>query len=319
MRVASRVAFVAWFVVSAGGCAAITGLDSISEQDCAPHCGDATATQDVTTDVLSMDSTTPETSPGMDTGSVEATVDSPGTQDTSKPVDASDASTKEGGTDAPADGPGAPEGSSPDAPFDSGCGDLNTTTNCSACGDKCAPTSTSVTQAGCSGDTNGFGATCSYTCANGYLDCNLGVAPDTDGCECHSPGATQSNCGNGQNGPQGCCPVQHSDGLPTGSTFYDCNAATSGTSGYTVALATDACTQFTGNQADCGAGECTNANDAGTGDFVVCGQTSATSECVCWEYMGPNVGKVTTATGSILGQCLCPGSTGTGITTYNYD
>ena len=46
----SRLAFVAWFVVSAGGCAAVTGLDRISEQDCAPLCGDAQAAKDVTTD-----------------------------------------------------------------------------------------------------------------------------------------------------------------------------------------------------------------------------------------------------------------------------
>jgi hypothetical protein len=300
-------------VVSAGGCAAITGLDSISEQECAPNCNDAQTTGDVTADVQSGDSTAPETSPGADTGSMDTS-----TTDTSSPVDASEASTKEGGMDAPAES--APEGSSPDAPFDSGCGDLNTPTNCSACGDKCASTTTIETSSTCSGDTNGFGATCSYTCATGYLDCDQATnPPNLNGCECHSPNATQSNCGNGQNGPQGCCPVEHSDGLPTGSTFFDCDPATSGTTGYTVGLATDACTQFTGNQADCSAGECTNANDAGTGDFVVCGQTSDTSECVCWEYMGPNVGKVTTATGSILGQCLCPGSTGAGITTYNYD
>ena len=317
MRAAPRVAFVAWFVVSVGGCAAISGLDSITEQQCAPNCNDAQSNSDVT--APSGDSTVPETSSGTDTGSgMEAALD------TSAPDDANEASTKEAGaeasTDAPVDSPTAPEGSSPDAPFDSGCGDLNTTTNCSACGDKCASTTTIETSSSCSGDTNGFGATCSYTCATGYLDCDQTTnPPDLNGCECHSPGATESNCGNGQNGPQGCCPVQHSDGLPTSSTFYDCNAATSGTTGYTVGLATDACTQFAGNQADCGAGECTNASDAGTGDFVVCGQTSATSECVCWEYMGPNVGKVTTATGSILGQCLCPGSTGAGITTYNYD
>ena len=82
MRVASRVAFVAWFVVSAGGCAAITGLDSISEQDCAPSCNDAQATKDVTVDVPSGDSTAPDTSSGMDTGSLEAALDATGTQDT---------------------------------------------------------------------------------------------------------------------------------------------------------------------------------------------------------------------------------------------
>ena len=183
------MAFVGWSIVLAGGCAAVTGLDSISEQDCAPLCGDAQAGKDVTVDVPSSDdSTSPETSPGMDTGMVEAA------QDTSTPpTDAKgDTSTKEAGADAPVeaanDGPIAPEGSSPDAPFDSGCGALNTADNCSACGDKCASTTTVEISTACNGDSNGFGSTCSYTCANGYQDCNAANAPNLDGCECHVVG-----------------------------------------------------------------------------------------------------------------------------------
>ncbi|MGH7294902.1 MAG: hypothetical protein ACRELB_08215 [Polyangiaceae bacterium] len=320
MRAPSRLAFVAWFVVSVGGCAAVTGLDGISEQDCAPNCGtDAQMGPDVTTDGHGNDSPTNDVVSDHPSGN-----DAPGegsSAESSTEGSTGESGVKDGGSDAPVDSP--PDVVFSDAPFDSGCGNLNTTTNCSACGDHCAAVSSSVTGVSCPGSTNGAGATCQYTCATGYLDCNGALnPPDLDGCECqlvNSPNATQANCGSGSTGTPGCCPVQHTDGLAVTPTFFDCIARPVGTTGYTVDLATDACVQFTGNQADCGAGECTNPNDAGTGDFVVCGQTSAASECACWEYMGPNNGKVTTATGAILGQCLCPGSTGAGISTFSYN
>jgi hypothetical protein len=328
VRKASRIAFVSWVAVAAMGCAAVTGLDNISESDCAPNCNDAQAKQDVTNQ---------QDGPGGDTSTGPDVVTHPdsssGGNDSSLQQDTfvADTSTgetstgeggKDGGVDSPVDT--GPDVVFSDAPFDSGCGDLNTTDNCSACGDKCAAVSSSVTSASCPGSTNGTGATCTYTCATGYLDCNGALdPPDLDGCECHSPGAPASACGSGSSGTPGCCPVTHADGLSGGTypspTFYDCIAAPSGGTGYTQDLATDACVEFTGNQANCGAGECTNAQDAGTGDFVVCGSATATSACACWEYMGPNNGKVTVATGSLLGQCLCPGSTGTGISTFSYD
>ena len=281
MRVASRVAFVAWFVVSAGGCAAITGLDSISEQDCAPHCGDATATQDVTADVPSGDSTAAETSNGMDTGSLEAALDAPGTQDTSK-VDASDGSTKEGGTDAPVDSPVAPDGSSPDAPFDSGCGSLNTTANCSACGDKCASTTTIETTTSCSGDTNGFAATCSYTCASGHQDCNAANAPNLDGCECQVAGATQAQCCLGT----ASCPITHNNGLNQASSrFFDCATYAANPS----QVADDACIAYVGAA---NAGQCGPYSDSDAGAVDSWCSGAFTGDCVCWTFSGQYAGQV---------------------------
>jgi len=282
VRAVPRVAFVAWFVVSAGGCAAITGLDSISEQDCAPNCNDAQAGKDVTVDVPGIDSTGPETSSGLDTGSAEAANDA--TQDTSKPVDASEAST-EAGADAPADSPVAPEGSSPDAPFDSGCGDLNTTTNCSACGDHCAAVGAVQTSASCPGDTNGFGSTCAYTCATGYLDCNGATSPpNLDGCECHVPGATQSQCCATSGGD---CPVQHKNGLGQAtSLFYDCVPAGTMNS----QLADDACIAYVGaaNAAQCQ--PYSDVIDAAAPDSWCSG--AFTGDCICWTFSGQYVGTV---------------------------
>jgi hypothetical protein len=150
----------------------------------------------------------------------------------------------------------------------------------------------------------------------GHLDCNQSVGYDPDGCECDTTqAATASCCGTA-------CPILHNVGTgltgAASSSFYDCVPQGSYTnSGGNVA--SDACAAYFGTSSDCSMGECTNSQDAGTGDFVVCGQvTVGISECICWEYNGPNVGKVTTATGTYLGQCLCPGSTGTGLTTYPY-
>ena len=283
MRAVSRVAFVGWFLVLAGGCAAVTGLDSLSEQDCAPLCGDAQAAKDVTVDVPSGDdSTSPETSPGMETGMLEAAP-----QDTSPPMDAKETGTKEGGADspveAPSDGPTAPEGSAADAPFDSGCGPLNTTTNCSACGDKCAVTSGSVTSVSCPGDSNGFGATCTYTCATGYLDCNGTTnPPDIDGCECHVPGASQSQCCATSGGD---CPIQHKNGLGQAtSLFYDCVLA--GT--MNQQLAQDACISYVGAA---NASQCQpyySSLDAAAPDSYCSGG----ADCICWTFTGQYAGTV---------------------------
>ena len=291
VRAVPRLAFVGWFVVSAGGCAAISGLDSIQEEECAPLCGDAQAGKDSTAaDAPGVDtstspdtSTAADTSSGSDTGSVvdstSPPVDAPSEVG---PTDASEASTKDGGTDGAVDGG---EDGSPDAPFDSGCGPLNTTTNCSACGDKCAPTSTSVTSASCGGDSNGFGATCSYTCATGYLDCNGATnPPDLDGCECHVPGATQSQCCATSGGD---CPVQHKNGLgQSTSLFYDCVPA--GT--INSQLANDACIAYVGaaNAADCQPYYA--SEDAAAPDSWCSG--AATGDCICWTFLGQYSGTV---------------------------
>jgi hypothetical protein len=283
------VAFVGWFLVFAGGCAAVTGLDSISEQDCAPLCGDAQAAKDVTIDVPAQDSTSPDTSMAVETGGAEAGDDGPALPETSTPVDASEAGAKESGTDAPSDSPAevGPDAPFSDAPFDSGCGNLNTTSNCSACGDKCASTSTSVTSVSCSGSTNGVGATCQYTCATGYLDCDMATnPPDLNGCECHAPGATQAQCCATSGGD---CPIQHKNGLgQSTSLFWDCVPAGTMNS----LLAQDACIAYVGAAK---ASQCqpylSFDDDSGVPDSYCSGGT-ATGDCICWAYSGQYAGTV---------------------------
>jgi hypothetical protein len=241
----------------------------------------------------------------MDTGSMEAAVDATGTQDTSSPVDAHEASTADAGGDAPADGPVdsgvAPEGSSPDAPFDSGCGPLNTTTNCSACGDKCASVAASETASTCPGDSNGFGATCSYTCAASHLDCNAGTAPDLDGCECATPGVTNATC------CSGACPIAHDyDEDIINTTFYDCVAAST----YNLTVAMDACTAYAGaGQCDVmGTYFCT-LEDGGMAGDMVCSDGAGAAACACWGYDGLLLGQMVIGPGKAAANpnnCECP-------------
>jgi hypothetical protein len=281
-----------------GGCAAISGLDQIQESECAPNC-DAGADRTIDSPVgddspTGTDATQEATS--EDSSQHEAASDDSGGNDgaTGKDAqpDAPDAS-KDAGPDGASD-------ASPDAPFDSGCGPLNVVNNCSACGDKCASTTTVETSSSCSGSTNGAGATCSYTCATGYLDCNGTLnPPDLDGCECHSPGATQANCGS-----NGCCPVQHSNGLGTStSTFYDC--VLSGT--YNTQVAKDACIAFVGkaNAAQCTPGQCVGPDGGANGDQLWCSSGSPT-DCVCWTFAGPDVGHVHDQGASGQSNCFCP-------------
>jgi hypothetical protein len=311
------VAWVAWSLVFAGGCAAVTGLDQISEQDCAPLCSDAQAddalaARDVTADVhadgpSTSDSTSDQSSlghPAEDSAShAEAStqdaahVGSPsegGPVDTGVPaIDAPEEAPPEASADAPPEAPA-------DAPFDSGCGPLNTLDDCSACTDKCASTTTVETSSTCSGSTDGVGATCSYTCASGYQDCNAANVPNLDGCECHVVGATQAECCLGT----GSCPVAHNNGLNQASSrFFDCESAGE----FTLPLAVDACVAFTGDATECTQDECFVADGAADGDLVVCSAGSPT-DCVCWTYQGPNAGTFLDphmAPGNVQQNCFC--------------
>lgn len=165
------------------------------------------------------------------------------------------------------------------------CTTLNTTSNCSACGDSCTATNASTDSCN--------GTTCSYTCNAGASDCNKGTVPDVDGCECATPGC----CGTG-------CETTHVDGL--GQSFYDCSPLRT----YTDASAMEACTAYAptvgGTSANCSPGwSC--GSGAGEGESVCYGDTSGTT-CTkfCW---------VVTATpappGSVTSCSSCNLSSGT--------
>jgi len=171
-------------------------------------------------------------------------------------------------------GEGGDEGG--DAEGADACGDPDTVQNCSACGAACA--SPDAGEAGVSTSACN-GATCSYTCATGFLDCNVALAPNLDGCECHAPGGA---CCTGH------CPVMHSNGLDqANSTFYDCAEA----GAYTQQLALDACKAFTGDVSLCLPGKCEGVDGGPNGDLVVCAYDSK-SDCPCWVYSGPDTGHV---------------------------
>jgi hypothetical protein len=258
-----------------GGCAAISGLNSISEEQCAPNCEDGGAQ---TPDAMTM---APDGTVNGHDGAPAMSDDSPaGGEDSSRPPsnDGPEMVVPEAAADAPV-GP---------------CGALNTIENCSACGDKCAASDGS-TPTSCSG------STCTYTCSTGHLDCNASAAPNLDGCECYAPGTTAC-C-------QTECPLPHNydeDTTPP-ATFYDCVAV--GT--YNATLALDACAAFTGDKSQCdysgtyGCNVTLGGQDAGVGDMV-CSDGPSASACNCWGYSGPLIGYMSTGSGTGSAACGCP-------------
>ena len=151
--------------------------------------------------------------------------------------------------------------------------------NCSACGRQC---NTTTGTASCTT------ATCSYACSAGRADCNAGVAPNLDGCEC----ATSTCCGSS-------CQTAHSNGV--GQSFYDCVSPST----YNQTQAQEAC-QALGPGQQCYAQDCSAATDGGTSQVVCSDTVPATSQaaCVCWAYTGALAGRVHAAQSSA---CVCPG------------
>lgn len=164
-----------------------------------------------------------------------------------------------------------------------GCGDatlvpdcgcetsLSSVTGCGACGRAC---DTATGKPSCNG------TTCSYACNSGRADCNASIAPDTDGCECATPGCCS-----------GACQVVHSNG--EGQSFYDC--APLGT--YTQTQATEACTAFTNDSVQC----TLSSTFCSSSTYAVCSVSAST--CRCWQYSGPNPGTVQSPSLGCSAQC----------------
>jgi hypothetical protein len=191
------------------GCAAISGLDQLEEQACAPNCGDAVVDThgEVSIDAAdtAIDTTIPETA--VDAAEAGDAADAAEVADASDAADAADAADTRDAADTNVG--------------DSACGPLNVVTNCSACGVVCDVT-----------NSNGRvcdGMSCQYSgCKAGWADC-VSAAPDQDGCE--TPTTTLSNCG----GCGNACDTVNSlgrscDGASCNYTgckadFADCNKA----------------------------------------------------------------------------------------------
>jgi hypothetical protein len=125
------------------------------------------------------------------------------------------------------------------------------------------------------------GTTCQYVSGvNGYSDCDK-TAPDTNGCECATPGCCGSSC-----------QTSHDNGV--GQTFYDCNPQ--GT--ITIGSATEACVAHAltvgGKAADCmGGWFCPDPMMP----IEVCYSSTANfNNCTdyCWIYTGSLAGYVQT-------------------------
>jgi hypothetical protein len=312
VRRVSRLGVVAWCSVGVVSCATISGLDQIKEIDCAPDCGAEMYAADGSTgspgDGPSPSDRTVPLDVALDTSSsVDSSVDA------SFDVEASDGQARETAAEDASDGaevgPGdaASEAHDSGPPLDTGvdaapeaeagCGPLNTTVNCGACGAKCAH-APSANGASCNG------TVCSYQCNPGYLDCNASTAPNTDGCECQTPGAIGATCC-GSN-----CPIQHVTGFPTGvippgrdQTFYDCNT------GLSEQVAMEACTAYSGSPAYCATNTsfgfpCIGADGGTNGDLVVCNFLAGGQSCVCWDYQGSHAGWALNT--GLTTMCACP-------------
>jgi hypothetical protein len=269
---ARRVAGLAVLLVSTGGvaaCASIAGLESFSKTSC--NGGDCDAGDDgVTGEASSSGDGDMEAAQGIDaTGDgprdSSSTSSGSGSGSGSGSNSGGDSSTGSSGGDASHDS------SSSSGGIDSGCGPLDTITNCGACGASCDTTES--TGATCTG------TTCNYTgCATGHSDCNK-TAPDTNGCEC----ATPACCGTG-------CQTVHSNGV--GQSFYDCNPV--GT--ITLTSAIEACMAYAltvgGNANDCVGGWYCYMQASPT---AVCYSSTANmNNCTsyCWVYTGSVSGGV---------------------------
>jgi hypothetical protein len=333
------------------GCAAITGIDGYSKGDCSGG-GDCDA-GDVDSSVSDGRTRVPDATSETGSSSGEAASNDAGDSASDATADAagdaSDAghdakpdSPPDGGTDGASDASDAADAhdaandandaSDAGDASESGCGPVDTPTNCGACGVACSTTNATsescVTDAGaatcsyvcdpgfancsktppntggCTTPTNTTnncggcgvactlasasaatcnGVTCAYTCIANHSDCNYATAPDTDGCECDTPGC----CAGG-------CQTTHADG--TGQSYYDCNPSKT----YTAVTATEACTAYAvsvgGTAANCSDGWNCNAGDP---NQVCYGNTAGTNcQNYCWGYTGSQAG--------VLYTCACP-------------
>lgn len=192
-----------------------------------------------------------------------------------------------GGNDAGGNDAGSGGGDAAPPGSDGSCGSLSSVDNCGACGQAC---DTSTGSPACNG------TTCAYACNVGRSDCNLHTAPDTDGCECATPGC----CGTG-------CQTSHSSGI--GQSFYDCVEA--GT--HTQPQARAACVTFTGDAGACKTSSACCDDSLGLCITVqstdaICGAASGT--CHCWSYLGHDSGTVQTPDAGCAEICPSAGDPG---------
>jgi hypothetical protein len=214
-----------------GGCAAIEGLTQYDKQDCSQGCDDGGGLD--------------ATAPGHDGGAPPD--GGPGGADADAASVGADAS--DGGSSGVESGGGDAGG---------GCGPLNVVENCGACGVQCSKTT---------GTPSCTGATCTYVCTAGHSDCNT-APPDTDGCECATPGCCGSSC-----------QTSHSDGV--GQSYFDCNPPKT----YSETSAFSACTAYAQSVGSTAAACIGPLTCTGSSTPTICFSNGA-GKCAsyCWQY-----------------------------------
>jgi hypothetical protein len=226
---------VATLATGLGACALVEGLSQYSKEDCSQGCGD-----DGGFDAAGPPHDGGAAPDGADAGSLRV---ADASDSGSTVADASDGSTvAESGGDTGA------------------CGPLTSVDNCGACGVQCNMTT---------GTPSCTSATCTYACTAGHSDCNI-AAPDTDGCECATPGC----CGSA-------CETNHANGV--GQSYFDCNAP--GT--YSEMAAFSACTAYAlsvgSNAANCVGPLTCRGSSVPTVCFT---DNSGSCASYCWQYTG---------------------------------
>ena len=285
MRHLRTVVFVSLFASIGAGCAAIAGLGDLEEVACDAGCdggvADVTSGNDATGDSIAPDS------PGLHDSSGDALGGDSSGDDASSPDTSADSSAPDG-TDADADAMNSDEPDAFEGPdVDSGCGPLNSTSNCGACGVMCGG------QHAASVACANFDS-CNYTCSAGFANCDQ-TGRNTNGCEC----ATPACCG-------AACETIHSNGLVPANDFYDCTALNT----YNGTQANEACIAYVGqaNAGDCLGFTCIDSSDASVGDMLC--STGAAFNCNCWGYSGMIMGEVQAGAGAGIAPnynaCNCP-------------
>lgn len=224
---------LAAFAVALGACAAIEGLTQYNKEDCSQGGCDDTGAD--------------STGPGHDGGTASDGGPAGADADTGSVVvpDASD-----GGSTVTDSGTGDT----------GGCGPLNSVDNCGACGVRCNATT---------GTPSCTGATCTYACTAGHSDCKT-APPDTDGCECATPGCCGSSC-----------QTSHSDGV--GQSYFDCNPPAT----YSETSALSACAAYAVSVGSTAAACIGPLTCPGSPVPTICFSNGA-GKCAnyCWQYTG---------------------------------
>lgn len=169
---------------------------------------------------------------------------------------------------------------------------VTTTANCGGCGVRC--NLTGATSASCDG------SKCSYACSSATLDCNAGVAPNTDGCESSKNSVeTCGSCGTRCDSTTGTPSCDGSKcSYSCGAGRLDCD---------TTAPNTNGCESLATSVNSCGscANRCDTASGTPSCDGSKCSYVCASGKLDCNAATAPNLDGCETSATSVLNCGAC--------------